>query len=261
MGVGRVSETDTLVRHEHEGIVTLTLNRPKRKNGITVAMVDEAIAALDAVWADPDSRVLVLTGAQGSFCSGMDLSSPIKDEFAFMKRVGLLCRTLHDLPLPTIADVRGGAIGFGANLALCCDFVLAADDAVFGEIFAERGLGIDGGGSWSIPRSVGLRRAKELLFFGSRISGREAADLGLINRAVPAEELDTLVADWSERLAKGPRRALALIKAQIDASFESSFAEAVEAEVKGQTIAFRSSESREGVKAFMEGRTPDFRSI
>ncbi|MCR5980600.1 enoyl-CoA hydratase [Gordonia jinghuaiqii] len=255
------SEPEVLLEVSDSGVATLTLNRPKRKNGLNKAMVDQAIAALETIWGDDRCRVVVLTGAGTSFCSGMDLSERIlPDEMTFMRRVGHLCTVIHDLPLPVISKVRGGAVGYGANLALCADLVVASDTAVFGEIFAERGLSIDGGGSWLVPRLVGLGRAKEIMFLAARVSGPEAAEMCLVNRCVPDADLDGFVDDWSARLADGPRRALSVIKQQLNASFERSFADAIESEAVGQALSFRSKESREGAKAFFEKRVPDFRS-
>ena len=250
----------TVLLDRAEGVVTLTLNRPERRNGITRELVDEAIAALHAVAADHRDRVLVLTGAAGAFCSGMDLAEPLSpDPLTFMRRVGEFCRVLHELPIPTIAKVRGGAIGFGANLALCADLVLAAEDAVFGEVFAARGIGLDGAGSWTLPRLIGPQKAKELAFFGAKVTGAQAHELGLINRAVPDAELDKLVEDWATRLAAGPRRALSVIKAELNQSYERSFAAAIEVEAIAQAQAFSSSEAKEGVTAFLQKREPDFR--
>jgi 2-(1,2-epoxy-1,2-dihydrophenyl)acetyl-CoA isomerase len=244
-----------------DGVVTLTLNRPERHNGITRDLVDEAIAALHAVAADHRDRTLVITGAERSFCSGMDLAEPLSpDPLTFMRRVGEFCRVLHELPIPTLAKVRGYAIGFGANLALCADLVLAADDAVFGEVFAARGVALDGAGSWLLPRLIGPQKAKELAFFGGKVSGAEAAALGLINRAVPGDELDKLVDDWATRLAAGPRRALSMIKAELNQSYERSFSAAVEVEAIAQAQAFGGPEAKEGFKAVLQKRDPDFRA-
>jgi 2-(1,2-epoxy-1,2-dihydrophenyl)acetyl-CoA isomerase len=244
-----------------EGVVTLTLNRPNRRNGITRELVDEAIAAMHAAAADHRDRVLVLTGANNSFCSGMDLAEPLlPDPLTFMRRVGEFCRVLHELPIPTIAKVRGPAIGFGANLALCADLVLAADDAVFGEVFATRGVGLDGAGSWLLPRLIGPQKAKELAFFGAKVTGADAHAMGLINRAVPDAELDKLVEDWASRLAAGPRRALSMIKAEINQTYERSFSAAVEVEAIAQAQAFGGREAKEGIRAFLEKREPNFPS-
>jgi 2-(1,2-epoxy-1,2-dihydrophenyl)acetyl-CoA isomerase len=245
-----------------DGVVTLTLNRPDRHNGINRELVDEAIAALHAVAADHRDRTLVITGADRSFCSGMDLAQPlVPDPLTFMRRVGEFCQTLHELPIPTIAKVRGYAIGFGANLALCADLVLAAEDAVFGEVFAARGVGLDGGGSWFLPRLIGPQKAKELAFFGGKVTGAEAHEMGLINRAVPGSELDKLVADWAARLAAGPRVALSMIKAELNQSYERSFAAALEVESIAQARSFGSPEAKEGFKAVIEKRDPNFRAI
>ena len=243
------------------GIARLTLNRPDRHNGLNRSMLDAAIEAVESVWAEPEDRVLVLTGAGASFCSGMDLAEPITpDELTFMRRVGQLCTLIHDAPLPVLSRVTGSAVGFGANLALCADLTLVGESAVLGEVFADRGLSIDGGGSWLVPRLVGLGRAKEIMFLAARLTGPEAAEMGLVNRCVPDDELDAVVDSWAERLADGPRRALSMIKAQLNASFERSFHDAIEAEAVGQSLAFRSKESREGAKAYMQKRAPDFRS-
>lgn len=256
-----MSDEPVVLVDSADGVVTLALNRPQRKNGINKAVVDESVAAVERISNDPESRVLVLTGVGDAFCSGMDLSEPIvPDELTFMRRAGHLCTLIHELPMPVISKIRGGAVGFGANLALCADLVVAGESAVFGEIFAERGLGIDGGGSWVVPRLVGLGRAKEIMFLTARLSGADAAEAGLVNRCVPDDTLDAFVADWATRLAGGPKRALSMIKAQLNESFESSYAQAIESEAKGQALAFRSKESREGVKAYLEKRSPDFRS-
>ncbi|MGQ4615532.1 enoyl-CoA hydratase-related protein [Nocardia sp. R7R-8] len=257
-----MSEDDpVLVDIDAAGVATVTLNRPKRKNGLNKAMVDAAITALERIAADDACRVVVLTGSGSSFCSGMDLAERIEpDELTFMRRVGQLCDLIHRLPLPVIAKVRGGAIGFGANLALCADLVVVGESAVFGEIFAERGLAIDGGGSWLVPRLIGLGRAKEIMLFARRLPGSEAAGLGLASRCVPDDTLDATVQEWADRLAAGPRRALSVIKQQLNASYQRSFADAIEAEALGQSLAFRSAESREGARAFFEKRAPDFRS-
>jgi 2-(1,2-epoxy-1,2-dihydrophenyl)acetyl-CoA isomerase len=252
---------EVLVDIAQSGVATVTLNREHRKNGITKILVDQAIKAIAGLAADGACRVVVITGAGPAFCSGMDLSERIApDEITFMRTVGQLCRLIHELPVPVIAKVRGAAIGYGANLALCADLVLADETAVFGETFAERGLSIDGGGSWLVPRSVGLLRAKEIMFLACRVTAREAADMGLVNRCLVPAQLDSTVDDWAIRLANGPRRALSVIKQQLNGSFERSFGQAIEAEALGQSLAFRSRESREGAKAFFEKREPDFKS-
>ncbi|MWA03202.1 enoyl-CoA hydratase [Actinomadura sp. LD22] len=243
-----------------DGVVTLTLNRPARKNAITVPLVEEMIAALEDVARTPDDRAVVLTGSGGAFCSGMDLAAPIRpDVLTFMNRVGRLCVLLHDLPRPTIAKVAGPAMGFGCSLAFCCDLVVAGEGAVFGEVFAQRGIALDGGASWTLPRLVGLSRAKEIAFFGEVLPAAEAQRLGLVNRVVPDAGLDAFVADWAGRLADGPTLALSMMKSALNTSFETGFQRAVDGEALNQTVAFGTAEAKEAARAFKERRQPRFR--
>ncbi|MCG2621235.1 enoyl-CoA hydratase-related protein [Arthrobacter sp. I2-34] len=256
-------ETDidpvVLVRRD-AGVVVVELNRPSRKNGLTGELVEALIDEVHAVAQNPADRVLVLTGAGDAFCSGMDLGAPVKpDELTFMRRVAALCTAIYNLPKPTIAKVNGPAVGFGANFALCCDLVLASENAVFAEVFTERGLSVDGGGSWLLPRLVGMAKAKEILFFGQRIEAAEAQRLGLVNRTVPLSELDGLCRDWAVRLADGPPRAISTIKGLLNNAASSTFVQAIEAEAVAQSLSFRSKEVREGMAAFAERRRPNFR--
>lgn len=241
-------------------VATLSLNRPSRKNGLTSALVEELVRVLADIPENPEIRCLVVTGAGDAFCSGMDLAEAIpEDAAAFMRRVGLACSLLHSLPIPTISRVQGAAVGFGANFALCADLVLVSTQAKFAEVFAQRGLSVDGGGTWLLPRLIGPAKAKELLFFGGTLTGNEAADIGIANRcARDVAELDALVADWAARLAAGPRRALASIKGLVNAAGHRSFPDALEAEALAQALAFRSPELKEGMRAFLEKRDPDF---
>jgi len=244
------------------GVLTVTLNRPERRNGITGPLVEELLGVLRRAGADDSLRVAVLQGAGGAFCSGMDLAEKVRpDELTFMRRVASLCGELRELPMPTVAKVSGPAVGFGANLALCCDLVLAADDAVFGEVFSRLGLTLDGGGSWSLPRLVGLQKAKEIAFFGERLTGAQAAELGMVNRAVPAAHLDEVVGSWAAQLAAGPKRSLATIKASLNSAYDRSFREALDAETLSQALFFRSPEAKEGVRAHLERRDADFRAL
>ena len=157
---------ETLLVDRTDGIVTITMNRPQLKNAMSPAMFDELRTIFREISNDPDrDRVVVLTGAGGEFCSGADLSNVgeiTKHHLAWMRQVGEACAALHDLPQPVIAKVVGVAAGAGCNLALGCDLVVASDDARFSEIFAKRGLSIDFGGSYVLPRLVGLHKAKEL---------------------------------------------------------------------------------------------------
>jgi enoyl-CoA hydratase/carnithine racemase len=241
-------------------VVTLTLNRPERRNAITGPLVEELIRALEDVARTPGDRAVVLTGAGGAFCSGMDLAAPVEpDPLTFMTRVGQLCTLLHGLPRPTIAAVAGPAMGFGCNLAFCCDLVVAGEGAIFGEVFADRGIALDGGGSWSLPRLVGIAKAKELVFFAEEIPAAEAGRIGLVNKVVPDAELDEAASSWAQRLADGPTLALSMMKAALNTSFETGFKRAIEGETLNQSVAFRTAEAKEAGRAFAERRRPRFR--
>ncbi|MFF2109383.1 enoyl-CoA hydratase/isomerase family protein [Rhodococcus koreensis] len=244
-----------------EGVVTVTLNRPHRKNALTGELVEAAISALEEIARTPGDRAVVITGAGGAFCSGMDLAAPLEpDELAFMRRVGQLCTLLHDLPRPTIAKVEGPAVGFGCNFALCCDLVVAADDAVFGETFANLGISVDGGASWALPRLIGIAKTKEILFFGRQLTGTEAAEMGIANRAVPSGELHPFVEEWAQTLADGPTSALAMMKSLVNVSTESSFQQAIDREALGQSVSFKGSEARVAGRARMKKQIPNFRN-
>jgi 2-(1,2-epoxy-1,2-dihydrophenyl)acetyl-CoA isomerase len=165
---------------------------------------------------------------------------------------------LHRLPKPTIAKVNGVAAGAGCNLAFGCDLIVASDEARFSEIFARRGLSIDFGGSWLLPRLVGLHRAKELALFADILSAKEALDMGLVNRVVPAVDLDDFVDTWARQLAAGPPIALSMTKSLLNQSFEVSMAQALEDEGRCQTINFSTADTAEALSAFIEKRDPKF---
>lgn len=243
-----------------DGVVTVTLNRPQRRNGVTWPLIEELVRELEHIAGNAEDRVVVLTGAGGAFCSGMDLAESVApDELRFMRRVGQVVTLLHEMPKPVISKVAGPAVGFGCNLAFASDLTVAGESAVFGEIFAERGLTLDGGGSWILPRLVGLAKAKELVFFSKRVSGTEAAQLGLVNLTVPDEELDKTVDEWARTLAGGPTLALSIMKRELNKAYESSFADAIETESLAQAFSFSSPEAKEGMRAFLQRRPARFR--
>ncbi len=255
-------DLETIRVERANGVVTVTLDRPHRKNAASMAMFDELLAVFRSLAADPDDRVLVVTGAGDAFCSGADLGDAVTaevDGLTRMRRIGEVCIALHRIPQPTIAKVNGVAAGAGLNLALTCDLIVASDTARFSEIFTRRGLSIDFGGSWLLPRLVGVHRAKELALLAEIIDAREADRIGLVNRVVPAEELDRFVDDWAVRLAAGPPIALGLTKRLIDEAFSSSLEEAIEAEARCQVVNFGTEDAAEALAAFTAKREPRFR--
>jgi 2-(1,2-epoxy-1,2-dihydrophenyl)acetyl-CoA isomerase len=243
------------------GIVTLTMNRPEKKNAMNAAMFDELLAAFREVDASPTDRVLVITGAGDAFCSGADLADRGSDTRHPLQRlhwVGNIALALHRIPKPVIARVNGVAVGAGMNLALGCDLIVASETARFSEIFVRRGLSIDFGGSWILPRLIGMHRAKELALLGDIISAKEAAELGLVNRVVPADQLDAVVGEWAARLAAGPPIALSMTKRLVTESFHVTMEEALEAEGLAQTVNNATEDAKEAIKAFLEKREPRF---
>lgn len=259
--------TSLHVERDDYGVVTLTIDRPEKKNAIDTNTWRELIAIFDEVADAPDDRVLVITGRGDAFCSGADLTEPgrrlgpesgVGANLHIIRMVGRAALRLHELPKPTIAAVNGAAIGAGCNLALGCDLVIAAESARFSEIFARRGLVVDFGGSWLLPRLIGLHKAKELAFLAEIISAPEAEQLGIVNQVVPTDELKKVVADLAQRIVAQPPVALSLIKRQLNQSFSVSMSEALESESIAQTAMFASRDTAEAMRAFTEKREPNF---
>jgi 2-(1,2-epoxy-1,2-dihydrophenyl)acetyl-CoA isomerase len=255
---------ETILVDRKDGIVTVTLNRPEKKNAANGVMWNELRETFDEVADRADDRVVVITGAGGAFCSGADLTDlgggggERPHQLVNMRHIGNTALALHRLAKPTIAKVGGVAAGAGCNLALGCDLVVASDEARFSEIFARRGLSIDFGGSWLLPRLIGLHKAKELALFADVISAKEAADLGIVNRVVPAGDLDRFVDDWAGRLASGPPLALSMTKTMLNNSFMVSMDQALEDEARCQTVNFGTEDTAEAMAAFVQKREPKF---
>lgn len=259
--------TETLIVERRDGVVTVTMNRPERKNAANHAMLRELAEVFGEVERSLEDRVLVLTGAGGAFCSGADLgasegpggSAPQVPGLIRMRRLGDVALSLHRLTKPTIAKVDGVAVGAGFGLALGCDLVVASDRARLSTIFSKRGLTLDNGTSWLLPRLVGLAKAKELAFFADMLSAEEALAHGLVHRVLPADEIDAFVDDWARTLAQGPPLALSMTKALLNGSFSHTLAEAVELEAQSQTVNYGTEDLAEAMAAFREKRTPTFR--
>ena len=242
------------------GVVTITLDRPAKKNAINGAMWDELGSVVAEIARRSADRVVVITGAGGDFCSGADLSAPSVDEhhLSRMRGVGDLCLAIARLPQPTVAKVRGVAVGAGLNLALVCDLVVAAEGARFSEIFAKRGLSLDFGGSWILPRLIGMHRAKELALLAPIIGAAEAAEIGLVNRVLPDTDLDAFVDGWVAELAAGPPITLAMTKRMLNNSFNVTLEEALDDEGVSQTVNLGTADNREAISAFLAKRAPNF---
>jgi enoyl-CoA hydratase/carnithine racemase len=258
---------ETLLVERADGVTTVTLHRPDKKNAINGRMWRELIEVFDEVADDRDARVLVITGEGDGFCSGADLTDEENAEdlrggvgggLRSMRVVGRAALRLHELSIPTIAAVNGVAAGAGCNLALGCDLVIASDRARFSEIFSKRGLSVDFGGSWLLPRLVGMHKAKELVFLADIIDAAEADRIGLVNRVVPHDELDATVREIAGRLAALPPVQLSVSKRLLNQSLSVSMSDALEFEDVAQVLNFQSADTAEAVAAFVQKRPPKF---
>ena len=246
--------------------MTITFNRPKSKNAVNGVMWIELLELLTEIQHTSTDRVVVLTGANGEFCSGADLVAmgdgsgrAHSHSYYSMREVTGVIMALSRLPQPTIAKVRGVAVGVGCNMALGCDLVVASDTARFSQIFSKRGMSLDGGGSWLLPRRIGLHRAKEMAFFADIIDAAEADRIGLVNRVVPDAQLDAFVADWTDRLIALPPIALAQSKRMLNNSMNVTLEEALDDEGVAQTVNFGTKDTPEAIAAWMEKRNPVFK--
>ncbi|WP_082963748.1 enoyl-CoA hydratase-related protein [Mycobacterium sp. 852002-51961_SCH5331710] len=248
-----------LLTSECDGVRTLTLNRPDRKNAINAQLWEELADSLRAAARDTDLRALVITGAGGAFCSGADIGTPedIHPRHK-LRRLTDVALALHELSVPTIARVTGVAVGAGWNLALGCDFVVATPEARFCQIFSKRGLSVDLGGSWLLPKLVGLQQAKRLVLLADTIDAEEARSLGLVTWVRPADEIDGFVTDLAARLAAGPPVALAQSKALLNDGANATLREALANEARAQPGNFATADSTEAYAAFAAKREAVF---
>ena len=252
---------DTITLDITDGIAVLTLNRADKMNALTAQMRAEIGHAMRA--AAKEARVIVMTGAGRAFCTGQDLgdggdATKIDLERTLRDEYMPMLEAIYDCPVPTIAAVNGPAAGAGANLALCADVVIATESAYFLQAFTRIGVIPDAGGTWFLPRQMGMAKAMGAALFADKISARQADDWGMIWEAVPDEAFEKT---WRKRaafLANGPTGAFAGVKQAIRASFETGLSEqlATEAHLQGQCG--KSRDFQEGVVAFMEKRPPVF---
>jgi len=247
-----------------EAVRTVSMSNPGRRNAVPSDAWGELAEAFND-FERSSQRVLVLRGSDGDFCVGADMNKSrpttpsAADTAARMRVIGTAVTALHRLTKPSIAAVDGYAVGAGLNMAIGCDIVVATDRARFAEIFVKRGLTLDFGGTWLLPRLVGLARARELALTGRIIDASEALDIGLVSSVVGVDEFEEAVTTLAGRLATGAPLAQAMIKRALDRSSEMSFEQALAFEEHAQAILLASEDLQEGAAAFLEKRAPDFK--
>ncbi|WP_255151432.1 enoyl-CoA hydratase/isomerase family protein [Halorarius halobius] len=244
-----------------DDVATITISNPDRKNAISVAASEDMAEYVHEVAHDDGVRCVVVQGEGDAFCSGIDLAegmgggSPTQE---LERGLNAIVAGLVRMRKPTVAKVRGPAVGAGASLATACDFVYAEQSATFGWGFTDIGLAPDTGATWVLPRLVGVRRALELLATGEQISAEEAVALDIANDAVPDADLDGFVDQRVEMLASRPTEAVAAAKRLVYRSGHRSFEEALRAEAREQERMVETEDFAEGVAAFAENREPEF---
>lgn len=267
MEASRVGESELSVQRAG-AVLRVRIERPKRRNAVTQAEFHALADTMEQAVDDERLRVIELSAEGDHFCAGADLEASNAPR-AERPRTGHMVRGLaraahrairamHETPLPIVAAVRGFATGFGCNLALASDFVVASETARFVEPFVERGLTPDSGSTWLLPRLVGLTRARRMLMLGDAITGSEAADWGLVHEVAPDAELDARVAVLVERLADAATISIGLTKSLIHRGYEGGIAEALENEAYAEELAIRTRDFKEGLEAFRDKRSPEF---
>ncbi len=258
--------SDELERRLEGGVLTLTLSRPDSRNALNLVLIKALAAALREAEADPAVRCVVITGKGKAFCAGGDIKEmaeragkAVATKERLQQGLNRIARSVWEMEKPVLAKVNGDAAGAGFGLLLACDLAYAADSAKFHASFIRMGLIPDVGGSFTIPRRLGLHRAKEMLFLGRTVDAAEAEALGLINRAVPAAELDAFVDEVVGKLAGSPTKTIGLAKRAMHRGLASTFDEALEHEAYAQGYCFTTEDHVEGTKAYLERREAKFK--
>jgi len=253
---------------QRDGIATITLNRPERLNAITFEVYRELTDLFATLRDQQDVRVVVITGAGRSFCSGGDVRDIIgklqgRDAEGLLRFTRLTCELIHNmrlLPKPIIASLNGTTAGAGSCIALAADIRIAAEDAKIAFIFVKVGLaGTDMGATYLLPRVVGLAKATELLMTGDFISAQEAEAIGLYNRVVPRAELEAATREFAEKLARGPALGLAKTKEMLNREMNMGFDSGLEAEAVAQALCMQHPDFEEAHTAFIEKREAKFK--
>lgn len=258
--------SDTLLFSEENGVATLTLHRPQAFNSFNREMAFALIAKLDECAKDDTIRVLVLTGFGRAFCAGQDLKEATEDngisfEMILNEHYNPIIKKIRSLAKPVVAAVNGVAAGAGANIAFACDMTIAKASASFTQAFSKIGLVPDSGGTFFLPRLVGMQRATAMMMLSDKITAQEAADMGLIYQCVADEDFENAVELLAQRLAKMPTKALGMTKELINTGLNNDLDSQLKLEGTYQIVASESDDYQEGVNAFLEKRKPNFKGI
>lgn len=256
--------SDTLKINKENGVATLTLNRPKAFNSFNRKMAFALIAALNDCSADNEVRVIVLAGEGKAFCAGQDLVEATEDngvtfEMILKEHYNPIILAIRNNKKPVIAAVNGVAAGAGANIAFACDMTLAKASASFTQAFSKIGLVPDSGGTFFLPRLVGLQRATAMMMLSNKVTAQEAVDMGLIYQVIEDEKFEEVVQKLAGKLAKMPTKAFAMTKELINAGLTNNLEDQLAMEGKYQIKASQSYDYNEGVNAFLEKRKPEFK--
>lgn len=254
---------ETILYTLDEGVLTITLNRPDVLNAFNRKMTSEIQDALKKAERDSSVRCIVFAGAGRAFSSGEDLKARMAEGntgfgSTLRERYNPIILKMRNIDKPVLGSINGVAAGAGCSLALACDMRIASEKARFIEVFVRVGLVPDSGSSFFLPRLVGMGKALEMAFLGDEVGAEEALRLGLVNRVVPADELESATRELALRLAKGPTKAIGLAKRAINRALSMDLEELLEYEVYAQETAGASEDHKEGIAAFGEKRTPNF---
>lgn len=255
---------DSILFNKVGAVACITLNRPDKYNSFNRALALELQQALDRCRLETDIRAVLLTGAGKAFCAGQDLAEVLTLDdnglsVILLEQLNPVVEKIRQLQKPVVCAVNGVAAGAGANIALGCDITLAAESASFIQAFSKIGLIPDSGGTYLLPRLIGLQRATALMMLGDKLSASEAAAMGMIYQVCPDDTLQTQALALAERLANMPTRALALTKQALQLSLSNDLTAQLAVEEQLQSIAGRTADYKEGVQAFVEKRSPIFK--
>jgi 2-(1,2-epoxy-1,2-dihydrophenyl)acetyl-CoA isomerase len=248
------------------GVALITLNRPDKFNSFVRQMAFDLQARLDECEANPEVRAIYLTGIGKAFCAGQDLAEAIDPEQTQLDKIveehyNPIIERLRKIEKPIVCGVNGVAAGAGANLALACDITIAGNSVAFIQAFSKIGLVPDSGGTYYLPRLIGMQKSAALMFLGDKVMAEDAVQMGMIYKAVADEDLQEIAIGIAQKLAKMPTKGIGLTKRLLNESYQNDLTQQLARENEMQTEAGQTHDYQEGVNAFLEKRKPVFKGI